>query len=44
MSRRSFEQLRKNALKKSVVKAEYDALAAVFEVKRQMIALRKKAV
>lgn len=43
MTRRSFEQFRKNALRKPGVKAEYDALAPVFEMKRQMIALRKKA-
>jgi transcriptional regulator with XRE-family HTH domain len=34
---------RKKALKKPGVKAEYDALASAFEMKRQMIAMRKKA-
>jgi DNA-binding XRE family transcriptional regulator len=43
MARRSFESFRKKALKKPGVKAEYDALAPAFEMKRQMIALRKKA-
>ena len=43
MVRKTFEQFRKKALKKRGVKAEYDALAPAFEMKRQMIALRKKA-
>jgi transcriptional regulator with XRE-family HTH domain len=34
---------RKKALKKPGVKAEYDALSSAFEMKRQMIAMRKKA-
>jgi DNA-binding XRE family transcriptional regulator len=34
---------RKKALAKPEVKAEYDALSPAFEMKRQMIALRKKA-
>jgi hypothetical protein len=42
MARRSFESFRKKALKKPGVKAEYDALAPAFEMKRQMIALRKR--
>ncbi len=43
MVRRTFEQFRKKALKKPGVKAEYDALGPAFEMKRKMIALRKKA-
>jgi len=43
MTRKTFEQFRRKALKKPGVKAEYDALAPAFEMKRQMIALRKKA-
>src|SRR5262245_11658130 len=43
MARRTFEQFRKKALKKPGVRSEYDALAAIFEMKRQMIALRQKA-
>lgn len=43
MTRRSFEKFRKKALKKPGVKAEYDALAPAFEMKRKMIALRKAA-
>jgi DNA-binding XRE family transcriptional regulator len=41
--RRTFEQFREKALKKPGVKAEYDALAPAFEMKRQMIAMRKEA-
>ena len=44
MSKRpTIEGFRKKALQNPEVKAEYDALAAAFEMKRQMIALRKKA-
>lgn len=43
MARPTFEQFRKKALKKPGVKAEYDALAPAFEMKRQMIALRQAA-
>ena len=43
MARRTFQQFRKKALKKPGVQAEYDALAPVFETKRQMIALRMRA-
>ena len=43
MVRRTFEQFRKKALKKPGIKAEYDALGPAFEMKRKMIALRKKA-
>jgi DNA-binding XRE family transcriptional regulator len=43
MARPTFEQFRKKALKKSGVKAEYEALGPAFEMKRQMIALRKAA-
>ncbi|MEO1245242.1 MAG: helix-turn-helix domain-containing protein [Pseudomonadota bacterium] len=37
------ESFRKQALKNPKVKAKYDALSAAFEMKRQMIALRKEA-
>jgi DNA-binding XRE family transcriptional regulator len=43
MARKTFEQFRKKALKKPGVKAEYEALGPAFEMKRQMIALRKAA-
>ncbi|HUP89492.1 MAG TPA: helix-turn-helix transcriptional regulator [Longimicrobiales bacterium] len=43
MARPTFAQFRKKALKKSGVKAEYGALAPVFEMKRRMIALRQAA-
>jgi DNA-binding XRE family transcriptional regulator len=43
MARKTLAQFRRKALKKSGVKAEYDALAPVFEMKRQMIALRQEA-
>ena len=44
MSKRpTIEQFRKKALKNPDVKAEYDALSAAFEMKRQMITMRKKA-
>jgi len=44
MSKRpTIEGFRKKALQDPDVRAEYDALAAAFEMKRQMIALRKKA-
>jgi len=44
MSKRpTIEGFRKKALQTPEVKVEYDALAAAFEMKRQMIALRKKA-
>lgn len=41
--RPTLERFRKKALKNPAVKAEYDALSAAFEMKRQMIAMRKKA-
>lgn len=41
--RPTIEQFRKKALKNPDVKAEYDALSAAFEMKRQMITMRKKA-
>jgi len=37
------QKFRKKALANADVKAEYDALSPAFEMKRQMIALRKKA-
>jgi hypothetical protein len=43
MARPTFDQFRKKALRKSGVKAEYDALAPVCVTKRQMIALRQVA-
>lgn len=44
MSKRpAIEGFREKALKNPEVRAEYGALAAAFEMKRQMIALRKKA-
>lgn len=44
MSKRpTVEQFRKKALKNPEVRAEYDALSAAFEMKRQMITMRKKA-
>ena len=43
MARRTFDQFRRKALRKPGVKAEYDALAPAFEMKRQMIALRRAA-
>ena len=41
--RPTLKNFRKKALKDPKVKAEYDALSAAFEMKRQMIALRKDA-
>ena len=38
--RPTLKNFRKKALKDPKVKAEYDALSAAFETKRQMIALR----
>ena len=42
-TRPSMENFRKKALNRPEVKAEYDTLSPAFEMKRQMIALRKKA-
>jgi DNA-binding XRE family transcriptional regulator len=41
--RTTLEQFRKKALKRPKVKAEYQALASDFEMKRQMIAMRRAA-
>jgi DNA-binding XRE family transcriptional regulator len=41
--RRTFEQFREEALKKPGVREEYEALGPAFEMKRQMIAMRKEA-
>ncbi len=41
--RPTMKTFRKKALAKPGVRAEYDALCPAFEMKRQMIALRKKA-
>lgn len=43
VKRPAFKDFREKALKNPKVKAEYDSLAAAFHVKRQMIALRKRA-
>ena len=44
MSKRpTIEGFRKKALQNPDVRAEYDALAATFEMKRQMVAMRKQA-
>ena len=44
MSKRTtFTKFKKKALLKPKVKAEYDALEAAYEMKREMIALRKSA-
>lgn len=44
MSKRpTMNDFRDKALQDPAVKAEYDALAVSFEIKRQMIAMRKKA-
>lgn len=43
VKRPAFKDFRQKALKNPKVKAEYDSLAAAFHVKRQMIALRKRA-
>jgi DNA-binding XRE family transcriptional regulator len=42
-NRPTLDTMRKKALQDPKVKAEYDALSAAFEMKRQMVALRKKA-
>jgi DNA-binding XRE family transcriptional regulator len=39
----TFRQFRRKTLKQPGVKAEYEALGPAFEMKRQMIAMRKKA-
>lgn len=39
--RPTFESFRKKALKDPAVKAEYDALAPTYSMKRDMIAMRK---
>jgi DNA-binding XRE family transcriptional regulator len=41
--RPTLKSFRKKALQNPEVKAEYDALSAAFDMKRQMIALRKDA-
>ncbi len=41
--RTTLKALKTKALKNPAVKAEYDALSSVFDMKRQMIALRKQA-
>ena len=41
--RPTFDKFRQKALKNPDIKAEYDSLSTAFEMKRQMIALRKKA-
>ena len=41
--RPTLKKMRAKALKKPEVKAAYDALSSSFEMKRQMITMRKKA-
>jgi DNA-binding XRE family transcriptional regulator len=41
--RTTLATLKKKALKRPAVKAEYDALSVMFTIKREMIALRKGA-
>jgi len=41
--RPTLKSFRKKAFKNPKVKAEYDALSAAFDMKRQMIAMRKDA-
>ncbi|MFK8048608.1 MAG: helix-turn-helix domain-containing protein [Halioglobus sp.] len=41
--RSTFAHFKKQALKDVEVKAEYDALSTTYEMKRQMIAIRKEA-
>jgi len=41
--RPTFDKFRETALQDPEVKAEYDMLSTAFKMKRQMIALRKKA-
>lgn len=41
--RPTFDTFKQTALKDPEVKVEYDALSTAFEMKRQMIALRKRA-
>ena len=41
--RPTMAKFRKKALQRPEVKAEYDALSSAYEMKRQMIAMRKKA-
>ena len=41
--RPTFDEFRQKALKSPKVKAEYEELSTVFDMKRQMIAMRKKA-
>jgi len=44
MSKRpTMKDLKAKALQNPAVKAEYDALAVAFEIKRKMIAMRKQA-
>lgn len=43
MTRPTLEQLKKEALANEAVRAEYEALSSAFNIKRQMIALRRQA-
>lgn len=44
MSRRpTLKHFKSKALKRPAVKSEYEALSSVFEMKRQMISMRKEA-
>ena len=43
MARPTLDKFRKKALKDPAVKEEYEALSTIFEMKRQMITMRKQA-
>jgi len=44
MSKRpTLKQFKRKALKKQAVKSEYDALSSAYEMKRQMISMRREA-
>ncbi len=43
MSRPSFEEFKKEALSKPIVKEEYDNLTPEYEIKLKLIKMRKKA-
>ena len=41
--RPTLKQFKRKALKKQAVKSEYDALSSAYEMKRQMISMRREA-
>ncbi len=43
MTRPMFESFRKKALENSAVKEEYEALSAVYELRKKLISLRQEA-